>query len=289
MGRPRKYFTEKDRLAAIKLDKKKYREKPEKKLKIKKQRKKRLSSEHGKTVTKLSRNTYERKKYSIKENRDKRNENARIRRSKRTDEEKKKDSEKRSKKRKPTVAANTRKVFKILGGPKCSNKKCGFQFNDLVIDEKTTLFEIVHLKDTGYLDEKRFHDTRQEREYYALHPIEALENLAIQCSNCNQIHKKNLEKKRWDELENTLSQTKARKKRIESKKEVFKILGGPICVLCGFTDERALTKGHKIDRSNLPRTSDTYDVNHPKETIKIYQVECYNCNNIKYRKKRYNI
>ena len=47
----------------------------------------------------------------------------------------------------------------------------------------------------------------------------------------------------------------------------------------------ALTKGHKVDRDGLPRTKTEYDVNHPEETIKTYQVECANCNNAKERRK----
>ena len=177
MGRPRKYFTEEDRLAAIKRDKKKYREKPDKKLKIKKKRKKRLSSEHGKTVTKLSRNTYERKIYSIKKNRDKKNENARIRRSKKTDEEKKESNKQRSKKRRPIDAENRQTLLKILGGGKCV--QCGF--GDIFA------LDVGHIHDTGHLDNLRFKDDRVRNNHYCRNPLEARENLQIQCSNCNQI------------------------------------------------------------------------------------------------------
>jgi len=68
-------------------------------------------------------------------------------------------------------------LFKILGGYICA--QCKFK------DHRA--LEIEHIYDTGYLDERRFTDTRQERAHYVKNPIEAIKNLQILCSNCNEI------------------------------------------------------------------------------------------------------
>ena len=279
LGRPNKYKTDEERQAAKRLSGKKHREK--KKEKIKKDRKVYLKTPQGQAVTKSSRNTWERKHYSVKSNRDKRNESVRLRRSEMTPEEKKQASVKRGKRRTKLFVGNTRKIFKILGGPKCA--QCGFQDTNVVIDTKTKLFDIGHREDTGYLDAKQFDDVRDERSYYATHPHEVLKYLFIQCMNCNQIQNVEAYKKKWSETKHTTKQISNHQRYHNKKKELFDVLGGPMCVICQqVTDERALTFGHKLPRGGKRKDISYYFSRHD-EAIEIFQVECANCNNIKDR------
>lgn len=84
---------------------------------------------------------------------------------------------------------------------------------------------------------------------------------------------------------NLLENMKTYHKR--KKMRLFKILGGAICVRCGFTDDRALQFDHKkgmgqIDRKmNGITTRYKYYIDHPDEAKEDLQVLCANCNWIK--------
>jgi len=78
-----------------------------------------------------------------------------------------------------------RSLYKYLGGPICSS--CGYDkdVGGLIID---------HIFNTGNLDRKRFKSRAMFYQYYLIHPIEAINNLQILCSTCNQIKKYYLQK-----------------------------------------------------------------------------------------------
>ena len=268
MGRPRKYFTEEERKQAKKQANKKYMEKPGIKEKTAKTRKIRLAKPDVRERERARYSSYNRK-YAA-EHKDRINEQQ---------NERNKNNPEYNPNRNASRNSNTRKqretLLKILGGEKCV--QCGF-------DDRFALV-VGHIHDTGHLDNLRFKDDRKRNDYYCIHPLEARENLVVQCCNCNEIQEYERREKNWNESEHKESEHKKKQERIECKKKLWEILGGPICILCGFTDQRALTKGHKVDRDGLPRTKTEYDVNHPEETIKTYQVECANCNNAKERRK----
>ena len=171
-------------------------------------------------------------------------------------------------------------MFKILGGYKCA--LCGFS-NKFALD-------IGHIYNTGNLDKARFSDVRQERKHYCEHPFEARKNLQIQCSNCNQIQLFESRKEKWYKNQHTTQSISSKKRTNELKSKLFEILGGKKCVICKeFTDERALQFGHIGGGGNLDRKKLSsykfyvFYVNNPDEAIKLLQVECSNCNNIKAR------
>ena len=70
--------------------------------------------------------------------------------------------------------------------------------------------------------------------------------------------------------------------------KLFSILGGKICVHCGFKDKRALCFDHKngggrkdVEKSGGHRMMVTKYVNDPELAKKDLQVLCHNCNWIK--------
>ena len=155
-------------------------------------------------------------------------------------------------------------LFKILGGQKCI--QCGFSNpNSLDID---------HIPNTGYLDKKRFKRKDTFYRHYINHPIEAIDNLQILCSNCNQI-KRNI--------------TIKREKYHKLKNSLFEILGGQKCIQCGFSNPKALQIDHIHNTGNLDKkrfSGDSlhrYYIKHPIEAIDNLQVLCANCNQIKAR------
>ncbi len=274
MGRPRKYSTEKERKQAKKESNKKYMKKPGVKEKTAKTRKIRLAKPVVRERERARYSDYNRQ-YALKHKKII-NEKQNKRRRDNLD----KYSKKRSKSRKLHDSKIKERLFKILGGSECA--LCGFS-NKLALD-------IGHIYDTGNLDKERFSDVRQERKYYCEHPFEARKNLQIQCSNCNQIQLFESRKEKWHKNKHTPQSISSKKRRNELKSKLFEILGGKKCVICKeFTDERALQFGHIDDGGNLDRKKLSsskfyvFYVNNPDDAIKLLQVECSNCNNIKSR------
>lgn len=118
--------------------------------------------------------------YQLK-NKDKRNEQRRIRYS--NPNYRKTKNNQRNQSRKQKYLQDKNSLFKILGGFKCC--KCDFD-NPLAL-------QIEHKNNTGYLDKKRFNRHDQFFRYYISHPLEAIKYLQIMCANCNQIKVKDNE------------------------------------------------------------------------------------------------
>lgn len=164
----------------------------------------------------------------------------------------------------------------ILGGVIC--KQCKFK------DHRA--LNIEHIHDTGYLDDKRFYDDRKRNLYYIEHPLEAIKNLQIFCSNCNQ-------SKEYDRKKSTKKSTKSRnvskRKKYQEKKDlVIDILGGNFCKQCNCNNLKCLDIDHIHNDGNKERrrsktglTLFNYIINNPIESKKNLQILCRNCNQIK--------
>jgi hypothetical protein len=163
----------------------------------------------------------------------------------------------------------------ILGGVIC--KQCKFK------DHRA--LDIEHIYDTGHLDDKRFYDDRQRNSYYIKHPLEAIENLQIFCSNCNQSKKKN----KVRILSKTTKAIKAREYYHQKKQSAVKILGGYNCKKCKkCNDPTRLEIDHIQNDGNKDRKKGNQGtvlfntiIKNPNESKKIYQMLCSNCNKIK--------
>lgn len=170
-------------------------------------------------------------------------------------------------------------LFKILGGYICA--QCKFK------DHRA--LEIEHIHDTGNLDKKRFTDTRQERAYYIKNPMEAIKNLQIFCSNCNEIKEYENKNKKWNEKTHDIRNVRNRENYHNLKNFAFEVLGGHICVICKkFKDHRALNIDHiqgggRLDRNKRSRQDQLfrYIIKNPNEVKKKLQIVCKNCNQIK--------
>ena len=177
--------------------------------------------------------------------------------------------------RNKTTLDTRNSLIRILGGHVC--KQCKFK------DHRA--LDIEHINDTGHLDDKRFTDDRQRNSYYVKHPIEAIENLQVYCSSCNQSKKQNKVRK----LSMTPKNIKSRTDYQQKRKLAVKILGGNICVNY---DECKNSKYLEIDHIHNDGNKDRKKgnqgmklfniiINNPNESKKKYQILCSNCNKIK--------
>jgi hypothetical protein len=169
-------------------------------------------------------------------------------------------------------------LFFILGGYKCV--KCGFH------DHRAS--ERDHINDDGYLDNQRFSDDRSRDLYYVYHPEEARKKLQVLCANCNSIKEKNRREIEWSSKNHSVRSIIDRNNYYELKNKVFEILGGSICVICNFKDERALDLEHidgegNKDRKQYSRMNQflKWVIENPVEAVKKLQITCRNCNTIK--------
>jgi len=185
--------------------------------------------------------------------------------------------------RRPKNDEKTRNsLFGVLGGYICAQCK----FND------HRSLDIDHIHNTGHLDNKRFSDDRQRNAYYVKHPIEAINNLQILCSNCNTIKEYERKNKKWNESTHSTRSIRDHEEYQKLKNSVFQILGGHKCSnpQCGFNDHRALHIDHihgdgRLDRENYSRQNDLFRfiITNSDEVKKKLQILCANCNQIKAR------
>lgn len=270
-GRPRTLSDEERRLRKNERQKK-YHADPKNKERLHNERRAYLEKEERKIIVQFQKGTvwrkwYEKNKDKLKDkkkkyyqkNKDKLNAQRNITRNKNYD--KTRDS-----------------LIRYLGGYVCSNIEC--KFND------PRALEIEHIHDTGHLDDKRFIDDRQRNAYYVKHHTEASEHLRVFCSNCNAI--KEYERKKLLKKSDKPRNIKNREEYAIHKKLAFEILGGFICVHCGFKDHRALDLDHihgkgALDRKSRKRHDGFFIeiIENPDESKKKFQILCRNCNEIK--------
>ncbi len=169
-------------------------------------------------------------------------------------------------------------LFFILGGYKCV--KCGFH------DHRA--MEKDHINDDGYLDDEKFTDDRGRDLWYVNHPEKAREKLQPLCSNHNGIKLFEKREKDWNSKNHTRRSIKDRIKYQELTRNAHQILGGDICVICGFKDKRAMDIEHKRgggrkDRKRHSRYSKFLReiIENPEKSREKLQMMCKNCNTIK--------
>lgn len=191
---------------------------------------------------------------------------------------KKRSNEKRNVRRPIKDKERTKCLFFILGGYKCV--KCGFR------DHRG--LEKDHINDDGYLDNQRFSDDRSRDLYYVCHPEEARKKLQVLCANCNAIKEKNRREIEWNSQNPSARSIRDRNDYFELKKKAHLILGGSICIICNFKNEKALDIEHihgkgNIDRKQYSRSNQFLKsiIENPVQAVKKLQITCRNCNTIK--------